>query len=60
MLDIIANTKKSIAAGRWMSHDPSLPNTVELWLRIFHAQMEKKNHDDWTDTQKSFAKYVAK
>ena len=41
MLDIISNTKKCLAAKRWVSHDPSQPDTVELWLRIVQVQMTK-------------------
>ena len=41
MPDIIANTKKCLAAKRWVSPDPSQPDTVELWLRIFQVQMTK-------------------
>ena len=46
MPDIIANTKKCLAAKRWVSPDPSQPDTVEFWLRIFQVQMSKTRHHE--------------
>ena len=60
MPDIIANTKKCLATNRWVSHDPSQPDTVEFWLRIFQVQMNKKDTVQWTDLQRCFVKYVTK
>ena len=40
MPEIIANTKKCLAAKRWVSPDPSQPDTVEFWLRIFPGANE--------------------
>eukprot|EP00975_Prorocentrum_lima_P036962 7780521-Prorocentrum_lima.AAC.1 len=60
MLDIIGNAKKCIGANHWVSLDPAQPNTVEFWLRIFQAQMDKKPAEEWIETRKSFVKFVTK
>ena len=44
MFDIIQNTKTCVITKRWVSADPSQPNTVEFWLRISQVQKNKRNH----------------
>ena len=42
MTDIVAQTVKALGLGRWVSTDPSLPNTAEFWVRLFANDITKE------------------
>ena len=62
MADIIAQTVKALGLGRWVSHDLSLPNTVEFWVRLFTHDITKKPSAEskLTEPQRGYVRFITK
>ncbi len=57
---IVQSTVKAVTQQQWVTADTGQPDTVEFWVRLFTARMQRTSPASWGDAQVRCLQYITK